>query len=352
MTMELKKFAGYTIRTIWVLLCNFICIPSYVAWLVVVSPFYLVSPDIFNQLEQVFFSWLLTVVSCWCWSAGYDLAESGASLDHLQHHRLLILPNHQSTADVPLLMTIFSSRVGFCNKVMWIMDRIFKFTNFGFCSYMHDDFFIKSGKEGRLTTLVDLREHLTNVFLPKNRRYLVLFPEGGFLRKRKAISHQFAKKKDLPLLEHCTLPRTGALDVIMDVLGPASEKAGEQKMEKIVDVTVAFPSGRPLDLQSIVTGWREPFVTHVHYREFDCKDLPNTSEELFAWMVKLYTEKEEMLDTYYKTGKFPYDIFDEDAQPPKVIEQDPFRYLIIHLFFITSLVMFYTIIMAICGLFT
>ena len=53
MTMELKKFAGYTIRTIWVLLCNFICIPSYVAWLVVVSPFYLVSPDIFNQLEQV-----------------------------------------------------------------------------------------------------------------------------------------------------------------------------------------------------------------------------------------------------------------------------------------------------------
>ena len=138
----------------------------------------------------------------------------------------------------------------------------------------------------------------------------------------------------------------------MDVLGPASEKAGEQKMEKIVDVTVAFPSGRPLDLQSIVTGWREPFVTHVHYREFDCKDLPNTSEELFAWMVKLYTEKEEMLDTYYKTGKFPYDIFDEDAQPPKVIEQDPFRYLIIHLFFITSLVMFYTIIMAICGLFT
>jgi len=99
--MELKKFAGYTIRTIWVLLCNFICIPSYVAWLVVVSPFYLVSPDIFNQLEQVFFSWLLTVVSCWCWSAGYDLAESGANLDHLQHHRLLILPNHQSTADPP-----------------------------------------------------------------------------------------------------------------------------------------------------------------------------------------------------------------------------------------------------------
>jgi len=93
-------------------------------------------------------------------------------------------------------------------------------------------------------------------------------------------------------------------------------------------------------------------VTHVHYREFDCKDLPNTSEELFVWMVKLYTEKEEMLDKYYKTGEFPYDIHDKDAQPPKIIEQDPIRYLIIHLFFITSLIMFYTIIMAILGLFT
>ena len=169
---------------------------------------------------------MLSVVASWSWSAGYHIAESGADLDHLTHHRLLILPNHQSTADVPLLMTIFTARIGFCNRVMWIMDRIFKFTNFGIISWMHDDFFIMSGKAGRMLTLVELKEHLTSVFLLKDRRYLVLFPEGGFLHKRKAISHQFAKKNDLPILEHCTLPRTGALDVIMDVLGPSSKQAG------------------------------------------------------------------------------------------------------------------------------
>ena len=27
--------------------------------------------------------------------------------------------------------------------VMWIMDRVFKFTNFGVISWMHDDFFIR-----------------------------------------------------------------------------------------------------------------------------------------------------------------------------------------------------------------
>eukprot|EP00092_Neocalanus_flemingeri_P010647 GFUD01011469.1.p1 GENE.GFUD01011469.1~~GFUD01011469.1.p1 ORF type:complete len:353 (+),score=122.85 GFUD01011469.1:77-1135(+) len=349
--MSLVPVVGYTLRTIWVLLCNMVCIPCYLAWLALVSPTYLASPWLYNELEQVFFSWTLSIVSCWCWSAGYQLAESGASLDHLQHHRLLILPNHQSTADVPLLMTIFTARIGFCNKVMWIMDRVFKFTNFGAISWMHDDFFIRSGKAGRLTTLVELKDHLNNVFLPKNRRYLVLFPEGGFLHKRKAISHQFAKKKDLPMLEHCTLPRTGALDVIMDVLGPGRHKEGHQ-IEKIVDMTVAFPSGHPLDLQSIVTGWREPCVTHVHYREFDCKDLPDSTEDFFNWMVKLYQEKEEMLDKYYKTGEFPYQMFDRDALPPKVISHDPLRFLLIHLFFIVSSYMFYTILMSIAGHFS
>jgi lysophosphatidylglycerol acyltransferase 1 len=101
-----------------------------------------------------------------------------------------------------------------------------------------------------------------------------------------------------------------------------------------------------------VTGCRQPFVTHVHYREFDCKDLPNTTEELFTWMVKLYTEKEEMLDKYYKTGVFPHDLFDKDAQPSKIIEQDPFRYLMIHIFYITSVIMFYIIIMTAYELFT
>ena len=116
----------------------------------------------------------------------------------MKHHKLLILPNHQSTADVPLLMSLFTSRLGFTNKVMWIMDRVFKFTNFGVISWMHDDFFIRyylifrsnrikndfkrSGRAGRELTLVELKDHLMEVFLKKKRQYMILFPEGGFLR--------------------------------------------------------------------------------------------------------------------------------------------------------------------------
>lgn len=136
----------------------------------------------------------------------------------------------------------------------------------------------RSGRAGRELTLVELKDHLMEVFLKKKRQYMILFPEGGFLRKRKAISHEFAKKKDLPLLEHVTLPRTGALEVVMKVLGPDSDKQENEKIQKLVDMTIAYPEGKPLDLQTIVTGWRPACNTHVHYRSWDLKVEKTTLE--------------------------------------------------------------------------
>jgi len=350
-----SKLVVYTIRFFWVLLCNLVCIPSYLAWMTLFLPVHLASPPLYWQLEEVMFSWMLSIVSCWSWSAGYSIVESGESLDNLQSKRLLVLPNHQSTADVPLLMSIFTARIGLTNKVMWIMDRVFKFTNFGIISWMHDDFFIRSGKAGRELTLVELKDHLVNVFLKKQRQYLVLFPEGGFLRKRKAISHEFAKKNDLPLLEHVTLPRTGALDVVMKVLGPDSELEDGNKIERIVDMTIAYPGGKPLDIQSIIFGWRNPCNTHVHYRSWDVKELPKTPEELFNWMVNLYVQKEQMLDEYYKTGEFPYKMFEDSSRQeniPRTVTHDPLRFLTLHIFFIVSALMFSKVIMSITTIIT
>lgn len=375
-----SEVAFWVLRVLWVTVNNLYAVPASLVWLVLLSPLHLLSPLLYSQIEEVLFSWMLSMVACWNWSAGYHVAESGVDLDLLKKSNLLIMPNHQSTADVPLLMTVFSARVGFCNKVMWIMDRVFKLTNFGLISWMHDDFFILAGKDNRAGSLIKLKDHLTKVFLPKRRKYLILFPEGGFLCNRKEVSQMYAKKMDLPTLEHCTLPRTGALDVIMSTLGPwrlreaekveveegeeevrvetkaeeevkVETKAEEVKedmeedgfLQNVLDVTVAYPEGRPLDLQSIVTGWRPSCTTHVHYRLFPARDLPKTSEDLFAWMVKLYQEKDEMLSKFYETGKFPHDHFDPSALPPKEICHDPLRFVVIHTFFLFSNYLFYTL---------
>lgn len=53
---------------------------------------------------------------------------------------------------------------------------------------------------------------------------MVLFPEGGFLCKRRETSQKYAKKNNLPILENVTLPRVGAMQMIFDTLGPTSSR--------------------------------------------------------------------------------------------------------------------------------
>jgi len=335
---KLLLWTKYLIRIILITVNNIYCIPTHAFILLLFYPIFIISPSTFYKIEETMFTWLLSMVSCWSYSAGYQIAESGDSLDQSMKEKILFMPNHQSTADVPFLMTIFSPRNGYSGKVMWLMDKVFKFTNFGVVSWIHDDFFIQAGKSTRDQSLRELRTHLRKVFIDKDRDCLVLFPEGGFLRKRKAVSQSFAKKMDLPQLEYCTIPRTGALDVIMEELGPNATSPIESRITKVVDVTIAYPEGKPLDLQSIITGWRNPCTTYVHYRVFDTSEVPQDSAEIFKWMVDKYEEKERMLKEFYETGEFPYKMFDPDASPPTVIQHNAALYTLRHIFFIAVFV--------------
>lgn len=84
------------------------------------------------------------MVSLWSWSAGYDIVEEGDDITRCLHKRTLVLVNHQSTADVPMLMAALNAKRGVLPRIMWIMDRMFRYTNFGIVSSYHRDFFIAS----------------------------------------------------------------------------------------------------------------------------------------------------------------------------------------------------------------
>jgi lysophosphatidylglycerol acyltransferase 1 len=77
------------------------------------------------------------------------------------------------------------------------------------------------GRKRREESLKQLEKHLLESYIPLDRKWLVLFPEGGFLCKRRESSQKYAKKNNLPILENVTLPRVGAMQTIFDVLGPA-----------------------------------------------------------------------------------------------------------------------------------
>lgn len=75
------------------------------------------------------------------------------------------------------------------------------------------------GRSNRDQSLVELVQHLKRSYLPLDRKWMILFPEGGFLRKRKAVSQEYARKNNLAVLENVTLPRVGALHAIISTVG-------------------------------------------------------------------------------------------------------------------------------------
>ena len=230
------------------------------------------------------------------------------------------------------------------------MDEIFKFTHFGIVSRIHDDFFIQEGKEHKPRSLEKLKYHLQTVFTNKKRKYLILFPEGGFLRKRKLSSQNFARKNALPVLEHCTLPRMGALNSVIEALNIDQQAKRIEVVQgnstempcfvlnKVVDVTIAYLDGNPLSLVDISFGLEKVSEVHVNYKVYDIHQLPTDLKGLEQWMYNIYSEKEKLLDDFYRTGKFSTS---GEAKNSNELLFDPLRFIFINLFFVVSMYIFY-----------
>jgi lysophosphatidylglycerol acyltransferase 1 len=74
---------------------------------------------------------------------GFSVVEYGDEISPFIEEESVLLANHQSTADTPLVMLVLWNKGHVAGNVLWIMDRIFRFTNFGIISSIRADFFIK-----------------------------------------------------------------------------------------------------------------------------------------------------------------------------------------------------------------
>lgn len=154
-----------SIRFFLIIVNNLYCIPTHCLWLLTLSPLKWFLPKVYLTLEGFGFQWLLSMVSAWSYTAGYSgislnlehslqlvfltlctffffsVIEMGDDIHRVVNDKALVLINHQSTSDVPLIMAAFDGRT---RNIMWIMDRMFMKTNFGVVSWFHKDFFISS----------------------------------------------------------------------------------------------------------------------------------------------------------------------------------------------------------------
>nr|XP_055226854.1 acyl-CoA:lysophosphatidylglycerol acyltransferase 1 isoform X6 [Gorilla gorilla gorilla] len=337
MTLEEAPWLGWLLvkalmRFAFMVVNNLVAIPSYICYVIILQPLRVLDSKRFWYIEGIMYKWLLGMVASWGWYAGYTVMEWGEDIKAVSKDEAVMLVNHQATGDVCTLMMCLQDKGLVVAQMMWLMDHIFKYTNFGIVSLVHGDFFIRQGRSYRDQQLLLLKKHLENNYRSRDRKWIVLFPEGGFLRKRRETSQAFAKKNNLPFLTNVTLPRSGATKIILNALvaqqkngspagGDAKElehyrtgapkfilriflKAKDSKskgLQWIIDTTIAYPKAEPIDIQTWILGYRKPTVTHVHYRIFPIKDVPLETDDLTTWLYQRFVEKEDLLSHFYET---------------------------------------------------
>jgi len=187
---------------------------------------------------------------------------------------------------------------------LWVIYNIWKYTPLGLMWTTHGNFFVNGGSSRRTAVLQQFREHLSHQYWKQDYGFVVMYPEGSRLFLIKESGARFAEKNGLKPLKHCAHPRTGAAHAVLDVCGP--KEGRENPIEYVIDCTLGYPKGDVVELGKAMTGeWPENNTTvAIHYRIYKADPAWADEKILQKWLYERYEEKDQLLDNYYKTGKF------------------------------------------------
>ncbi|ELU12910.1 hypothetical protein CAPTEDRAFT_112881 [Capitella teleta] len=279
-----------------------IYMPSYLMYMLLLRPltWFAVTTPLYWRFEGYIHSVMTYMFATWAVFTGHTIVEVGDDLRPCcTGDRVILMSNHQSAMDIPIIAAVMAgANKGVVKRYYsWIMHKMFFYTHFGVVGQIRGDFFIETGKEVRELQPKLLAQYVKDVFLERGRRWLVVFPEGGFLHKRLKDSQQYAKKHDLPILEHTTLPRLGAMKALFSAM--------PRDNSWVIDTTIAYPQGKCLDLHHMTFAWHKPCSTIVHHRKYHLSEIPTDDANLTQWLYDRYAEKDKLLKDYYATGELP-----------------------------------------------
>jgi len=335
MNKVLGVLRGYALATAIVL--QFTFFPAcYIVWILLLQPIKYFNHKLFVLIEGYIYENCILIASSWTDLAGHQVLETGDDISDMLLENCVLMANHQRPSDIALLMRGLQSKDGFYRRNMWIMDWLLQFLTFGWISKAHGDFFLLQPvdaqrlskvfgdlltKDSQASTVLLQNKVLRN-FYDKSFSSVIMFPEGGFLEKRKPGSDRYADKIGHPRLQHVALPRSGAFEAVVKCL----LKAEDNKKLWIIDVTLGYP--QPITAAQYLFRFLHPKQNFVlHYKAFCANELFQegvTLQNAQKFLLKRFSEKNEMLATFYKTGRFP------DSNAPTPVPPLPtFNYLII-----------------------
>lgn len=66
------KLVRGILRVIWVLANNLYCFPTHALWMLTLYPLQKCKPNIYWKIEGIIYHWMISMVGCWSWTAGYN----------------------------------------------------------------------------------------------------------------------------------------------------------------------------------------------------------------------------------------------------------------------------------------
>jgi len=267
-----------------------------------------------------FLTWhAMYYVSYWIHSAVGKIVTSGDSLEPYVNESCLLVINHQCDADVFFLMTALRNLEGLRGRLLVVLEDIFHRTYFGIMLGLRGDFFIHQGKDQRHLQASLIENHFRHYENLRDPRWCVLWPEGGFLKKRKQRNVEYARKHGYPILDNVLLPRLGALQALLNAEranrdsdhvitnGDAFHQQPKRLFFRhIIDMTIAYPERKPVTVLDVLLALSPVPKVAVHYRVRKLDQLSASNEnQLRTFMYDLWSEKDQLLRDYYENGSFP-----------------------------------------------
>lgn len=215
----------------------------------------------------------------------------------------LVVCNHRSWADTIVLYSL-ARQVRMHGDVKFLAKRsLLVFPVYGFAGWILDVvIFIKRQSDSAGRQMTKVFSSLTDPRRKQAPYWLINYLEGTrFTLQKLKAAHDFAKKRDLKVLDQVLQPRTkGFISTVHALRGSA---------KAVYDVTIGYQESekreiRPSFQQMYFTPPITERIIHVHQRRIPLDQVPQDDEELKKWIYTLYEQKDELLRGFRERGKF------------------------------------------------
>ncbi|THY06202.1 acyltransferase-domain-containing protein [Aureobasidium pullulans] len=218
-------------------------------------------------------------------------------------HRIVMMANHQLYTDWLYLWWIAYTNKMHGRIYIILKESLKNVPIFGWGAQFYNFIFLSRKWE---TDKSRFQRHLSQLSNPKDPMWLLIFPEGTNLSETtRAKSKAWADKQGISDMKHQLLPRTTGLQFCLQRL--------KESTNWLYDCTIAYegvPEGQfgqdIFTLRSSFFEGRPPKSVNMYWRRYKISEIPIDNDEAFGrWLKNRWTEKDYLLEHFYRHGSFP-----------------------------------------------